>query len=161
MAGMNWRNIGSAQVFGRGQYLKEGNYKLRLLKMFTIKTRKKKNALIVDFEVLESDNPAIKEGGTRNWFQDLSDEDIAFPEIKKFMLKLFGFQDNDDGVEEFEDKLEDLLEVCADDKWKDEDDEDHPLHGRTIDVECWMKETRGGKDFTVHDWKVDEDAEED
>lgn len=154
MAGMNWKRIKDAQVYGRGNYLKPGNYKLRLLKMFTITTRKKKDALIVDFEVLESDNPDIKEGGTRNWFQDLSDEDIAFPAIKDMMLRLFGFEDGDDGIEEFEDQLDDLMEVCADDKWKNEEDEEHPLHGKTIAVECFMKETRSGKDFTVHNWSV-------
>lgn len=159
MAGMNWSRIKDAQVFGRGQYLKPGNYKLRVLKMFTIRTRKKGDAFIVDFEVIESDNPEIKVGSTRNWYQGLGDEDIAFPAIKEFMLRLFGFEE-DEGDEEFEDSLDELLETCADDKWKNEEDEDHPLHGKTIAVECYMKETQKGNPFTVHNWSVyDEDED--
>lgn len=163
MAGMNWKRIKDAQVFGRGQYLKPGKYKLRLLKMFTIRTRKKGAALIVDFEVLESDNSEIKEGSTRNWYQGLADEDIAFPSIKEFMLRLFGYEDGDDEVEDFEEKLDELMDVCGDDHWKNEEDEDHPLHGKTIAVECYMKQTNKGNDFTVHNWECwsDEDDDDD
>lgn len=151
----NWKKIGGAQIFGRGRYLKDGNYKLTVLKMYTIETRDKGAAFIVDFKVNESDNPEIQEGQTRNWYQALRDKDIAFSAIKEFMLNLFNIdQSNKEELKEFEDGLDELMAEVADEDWKDKPEDEHPLHGKTIGVSCFTKETKGkGEPFTVHDWE--------
>jgi hypothetical protein len=156
MPAFSWKKLKNAEVFGRGIYLLPGNYKLRLLKMFTIETRDKGAALIVDFEVVESDNDRIPVGATKNWYQGLQDKDIAFPAVKDFLLALFGIDMSDDeAVEEFEEGLEDLMEESSDDAWKNKEAEDHPLHGKTIAVECFNKKTKkSGADFTVHNWQA-------
>lgn len=154
MAGYNWKKLKNAEVFGRGQYLKAGfQYKLKFLKMFTLKTRNKGQALIVDFEVMESTCPEIPVGQVRNWYQSLQDEDVAFPSIKEFLLQLFAIdQSNEEEVEKFEDKMEDLMEECADDAFREKDASEHPMNGMHIQVTTWEKETQKGKPFTVHDW---------
>lgn len=155
MGGFNWKKIGGAQIFGRGRYLKDGNYKLTILKMYTIETRNKGSAFIVDFNVNESDNPDIQEGQKRNWYQALKDKDIAFSAIKEFMLAAFSIdQSNEDELKEFEDGLDEMMEEFADEKWKELPDKEHPLHGRPIGVSCFTKQTKEkGEDFTVHTWE--------
>lgn len=149
----NWKKLKDAKVFGKGNYLDPGNYKLKVLKMFTKETRSNGSALIVDFEVVESDNDKVPVGQKRNWYQGLADQDIAFPAIKEFLLALFDIdQSDDEEVENFEEKLPKLMEECGDEKWEKKSEEDHPLNGKTIAVECFMKKTRGDKDFTVHKW---------
>lgn len=153
--GYNWKSLKNAEVFGRGQYLKPGKFRLKLNKMYTIATRKKGNALIVEFEVLESSTEQIPVGGVRNWYQGLADQDVAFPAIKEFLIELFGIDQTDESqVAMFEDGLDELMEECADDIWKTKKPEEHPLHGKTIAVECYMKETNNGRDFTVHNWEA-------
>lgn len=157
--GFNWKKLKDAKVFGKGNYLEPGNYKLRVLKMFTKETRSNGDALIVDLEVLESDNDKIPVGQKRNWYQGLRDQDIAFPAIKEFLIALFDVDESDEKeLGEFEESLGDLMEECSDEKWEKKKDEEHPLNGKTIAVECFMKRTKGDKDFTVHKWSAwDED----
>jgi hypothetical protein len=155
MGSFNWKKIGGAQIFGRGRYLKDGEYKLTILKTYTIETRDKGPAFIVDFTVNESDNPEILVDQKRNWYQALKDKDIAFPAIKEFMLALFGIDMADkEQLEEFEAGLDEMMEAIADEEWKDKPDEDHPLFGKTVGVSCFTKETRKNKEpFTVHTWE--------
>lgn len=152
----NWKKLKNAEVFGRGQYLKaDFSYKLKLLKMFTIKTRNKGEAFIVDFEVMESTCPEIPAGQVRNWYQSLADESIAFPAIKEFLLFLFDIdQSDEEAVEEFEEKMEEIMESGADDSWKSKAPSDHPLNGMYIQVETSEKQTKKGSDFTVHSWRA-------
>ena len=153
--GYNWKKLKNAEVYGRGQYLKAGfQYHLKLLKMFTFKTRNKGSALIVDFEVMDSTCPDIPVGQVRNWYQSLKDEDIAFSAIKEFLLQLFDIDQADsEELEEFENGMEELMETCADEEWQEKPAEDHPLNGKTIKVDTWEKITKeNNKPFTVHDW---------
>src|SRR5690606_28374806 len=153
--GYDWGGVKDADIFGRGRYLKDGKYKLKLLKMFTYETRNKGAALIVDFEVMDSDNDEIAVGSKRNWWQGLSDKDIAFPAVKEFMISLFNVNLSDPEEEkQFSEELPEVLEKATDEKWKDKPDDEHPLHGMTIAVECYTKQTVKKKvDFTVHDWE--------
>lgn len=153
--GFNWKNLKNANIFGKGNYLPPGNYKLKLLKMFSKGTRNKGEALIVDFEVVESDNDKVPVGQKRNWYQGLQDQDVAFPAIKEFLLSLLAIdQDDEEEMGRFEDKIEALMEECGDEKWEKKDESQHPLNGRTIAVECFMKKTQKGSDFTVHKWSA-------
>jgi hypothetical protein len=155
--GMNWSKVGKATIFDRGSYLDPGHYRLKMLKMYTIETRNKGFALIVELEVLESSNDNIPVGATKNWYQGLNDKDIGFSAIKEFMMYLLGIrQKNKEEFEQFEAGLEELMEESSDEKWKVEDAEDHPLHGHTILVECFMKKTKSDADFTQHKWDYDE-----
>lgn len=153
--GMNWSKVGKAEIFERGSYLDKGNYKLTLLKCYTMTTRKKKDVFIAELKVEESSNDEIPVGSKRSWYQDLSDEDIAFPAIKEFFMYLMQIDRSDkEAMQEFSDGLEELLDEVTDEDWKNKSEEDHPLHGTPIAVECYMKETQKGNDFTVHDWEI-------
>lgn len=161
MSGFNWKKVGQAQVFGRGRYLKDGRYTLRFLKMYTIETRKSGHALVAEFNVESSNNDEIPEGTKRNWYQSLGDKDIAFPAVKEFMLSLLNVdQEDEDEMEEFDSKLDVRLEKYSDSKWQNLDAKKHPLHGRLINCECYIKETKKGGEFTVHDWSPCDDEED-
>lgn len=154
---VDWSGVGKVEVYGnQGRYFPwNGDFKLRVIRTFTIQTRKKQDAFIVDFEVLESDTDSVKVGSIYNWYQDLSDEDIGFPAIKDFMLNLFNIDTSDEEeLEEFEDNLEEMMEEAGDTKWskKNADVDEHPLNGRTIGLATSHKLTNQGKDFTIHDW---------
>lgn len=161
----DWKNIGKAKIFGSsGQYLPPGGkFKLRFLKCFTKTTRKSGDALIVDFEVLESDLEEVKVGQNRNWYQSLQDEDIAFPAIKQFVMTLLCIDESDsDMMEQFEESLDELMEEAGDSKWERStvDPTDHPFHGRTIHCDTHSKITeKNKKEFTVHTWKSDMDQD--
>ena len=160
--GINWGKVGKAKIFDKGSYLEPGKYKLKLLKCFTLETRNKGDAFIAEFEVLESDNDDIQVGSTKNWYQGVRDKDIAFSSIKEFMKYLMQVDESDEeNWEEFEEKLPEIMEDISQEKFKQLDAEDHPLHGRLINVECYMKKTREENDFTVHKWDYCFDEEDD
>jgi len=130
--------------------------------MYTIETRKSGHALVSEFSVEESSTDEIPEGSKRNWYQSLSDKDIAFPAVKEFMLSLLNVnQEDEDEMEEFDSKLDSRLEKYSDSKWQNLDAKKHPLYGRLINCECYVKETKKGGEFTVHDWSPCDDEEED
>ena len=163
--GIDWGRVGKAKIFDKGSYLEPGRYTLKVLKAFTVETRDKGPALIVDFEVLESSNEDIQVGSVKNWYQSLSDKDIAFSEIKKFMKHLMHVSEADeDRWAEFEEQLPAIMEDVSQEKWRQQDAEDHPLNGEVIAVRCFHKKTRKDNDFTVHDWEyaeAEDDDEED
>lgn len=153
--GMNWKSLRHAKVFSRGSYLKpDGKYLLEIQKVYTISTRSKGSAFIVDFTVLESDHDEVKEGSTKNWFQSMQDEDIAFSAIKEFLLNLYDVDMSDEEeVEEFEEKIVKIMAEAADETWEKKPAEDHPMNGMKICVETWEKITeKNKKPFTVHNW---------
>lgn len=152
----NWSKIGEAEVFGKaGSYLPpDGDFKLKVIKAFTKKTRKSGDVFIVDFTVIESTHPEVAVGAKRNWFQSLEDRDVAFPAIKDFMLRLFNVTKKKDTPEykEFSNNLDALMEEVGDEDWEEKDAAEHPLHGTTLGVETYNKVTKKGNDYTVHNW---------
>ena len=154
----DWSNIGKAKVWGKqGRYFPPGGeFKLKVLRTYTIRTRNKGDAFIADFEVLESDHDDVEVGKVYNWYQGMQDEDIAFSSIKGFMLALLGIDDEDEEeMEEFDEKLPKLMEEAGSDHWNTQkaEPEDHPLHGQTVALSTSHKTTKDDKDFTVHDWE--------
>lgn len=154
---IDWSEVGKAKIWSsQGNYFpQDGSFKLRVIRSFTIKTRTKGDAFIVDFEVLESNHDEVKQGDTKNWYRSLQDPDIAFGNIKEFMMALLSIDDLDeDEMASFEEELPGLMEEAGSDEWnsKKMDVEEHPLNGRTIGLETRGVLTREGKEFTVHDW---------
>lgn len=151
-----WNKLKNAEIFGnRGKYLKaDFSYKLRILKSYMFETRKKGDMFIVDFEVLKSNCPDIPKGDKRNWCQ-MMNSDSAMGNIKAFLFALYGIdQDDEDLVEQFEDKLEEIMEEAGDEKWERKKEEDHPFYDMTIAVETVEVPTQAGGTFTVHKWEA-------
>lgn len=152
----DFSGVENAQIFERGNFLPPGGkYRLRVMRTIVKKTRKSGDAFIAEFEVIESDLDEVKVGSRYSWFQKLVDTDVAFPAIKEFIATLLGFDVRDkEGMKEFNGKVKSVLQEASEEYSKEED---HPLHGLEILCETYQKETKQGKDFTVHSWSVAEE----
>lgn len=127
----------------RGYFL-PGKYKVRLENVLIHSKRLGGKLFIVETEVLESNNPEILAGETRNWVQPM-DVDAAMPRIKTFMGAAHGFcpKRNLDALSKFVTK-----EVC-----EQAVSNENPLKGKELKLECHNKKSiKTGKDFTVHLW---------
>lgn len=154
MSGFDFDGIEDADIFERGKYLNPGfEYGLEVQKILVKDTRKSGKAFIVEFKVLESNDPDTKVGVKRTWFQKMIDKDIAFPAIKEFMAALLGYAPQD---KERWDRFNKLISPTLKAAIKEyENIEDSPLFGTTVWVETSSKLTKEKQqDFTVHDWKT-------
>lgn len=153
MGHYDFDGIEDANVFDRGAYLPpDGTYALKVIKMLVKTTRKSGPAFIAECEVIHSTHPEIKPGMKRSWFQKLSDTDVAYPAIMEFMGALLGIdRDDKEAWGNFKSNLRAVMNEAGNFEGKAED---HPLHGETVKVSTWQKETNNGKEFTVHDWEI-------
>ncbi|MEI6807024.1 MAG: hypothetical protein WCK49_11085 [Myxococcaceae bacterium] len=136
-------NVNPTSESNRSYFL-PGKYKVRLENVLIHKKRLGGNLFVVETTCLESDNPEILPGETRNWVQPM-DTDAAMPRIKTFMGAAHGFcpKRNLDALSKFVTK-----EVCE----KAVSDE-NPLKNKELKLECHNKKSmKTGKDFTVHLW---------
>jgi hypothetical protein len=93
--GMNALDLNSEKVDGggKGVYLEAGNHELEVVDWKTIETRKKGDAFIVDFKVV---NSTTHEPGTvRNLYIPASN-DMAAGKIKRLLIALMGLHPSAD-----------------------------------------------------------------
>src|SRR5689334_2270240 len=79
-----------AEVFGKGQYFKEGNFRVRTK---ALKVNNGQNGLcfIAEFDVIESTSAEDPVGSTRSWVVKMGPTNKnAFSDIKSFMFALLG-----------------------------------------------------------------------
>lgn len=154
--------IENAEIFERGSYLPPGGtFWLKVNKILTKDTQQSGPAFIVEFTVLKSTHPDVRAGVRKTFFQKLTDKNVAFPAILEFMAALLGVDKAE--KEEFESFKGNIKKILNQATNFEGSDEDHPLHGETVKVTTWSKETKKGNDFTVHDWEIwsEEDGFED
>src|SRR5580700_3970251 len=95
-----------AQVFGKGQYFKEGRYQLEVLKLFykrTVIDGSAKEHIICEFKVLASSNPAVEVGSTRSSVFSFHHSGWR-SRFKVLMLALIGVDPDGNIPKEAEDK---------------------------------------------------------
>jgi hypothetical protein len=85
-----WQDLATAQVFEKGNYLKPGDYKVRIGLILTKNTERSGTGLIVEMTILESNNPSHQIGSKGTWFQGLKDKRPAMTAIKEFMMGVMG-----------------------------------------------------------------------
>lgn len=146
--------IENAEIFERGTYLPpDGTYYLKVNRTLTKDTQNSGPAFIAEFVVIHSEHEDVKPGQKKSWFQSLKNKNIAFPAILEFMAALLGIDAKDkEAFSDFKLQIKSILKEASNFDGKDED---HPLHGETIKVTTWNKQTKEKKeDFTVHDWEI-------
>lgn len=79
--------IGEAKYSEGGNYLKPGVYRLKTNACKYIKTRTAKDAFVVEFEVLASNNPDCSVGSLVSWMVTL-DKEPALGNIKQFAMSV-------------------------------------------------------------------------
>lgn len=160
-----FKGTSAAEVTERGTYLKPGgNYLLRVHKTIYKETRKSGPAFIVEFDVLESDNPEDPVDSRRTWFQGMKDKTVALPSIKDFFVKLcqVNEEDKDEFTEKFLSSLDETIYEATQKK--------KLFRGFQIRCETQDHITQQNKHFTRHIWTPwegeqpemdDEDEDED
>jgi hypothetical protein len=78
--------INDATFSDGGVYLKQGVYRLEIVKCIYKKTRQQKDAFIVEFKTLESTNPELPVGSAPSWMVTL-DKEPALGNIKQFLAE--------------------------------------------------------------------------
>lgn len=66
--------INEARSTGGGVYFEEGTHEAKIVSWKSIQTRQKENALVVDFQIVESNNPSHRAGSIRNFYAGEKDD---------------------------------------------------------------------------------------
>jgi hypothetical protein len=158
--------LGETELYERGVYLTPGGvYELEVKKVLLKETRKSGLGFIVEFTVLSAEGAGEAQhapGSRATWFQKMTDKDVAFPALKQFLVGLLGINmNNPEEKEEFNSKVEEILEAAV--TWEPEDPEDeteeHPWAGFKVCCETFSKVTKKGADFTSHIWSESQHEE--
>lgn len=134
--------IGSAKVNQGGVYFLPGIYRCEIVKVFTLKTRKREDVFIVECEIKESNNEERKPGGRASWVVNLK-HDAALGNIKGFVAAANGIDPTNEAEVNEEVTAEAVELVCSD---------DNPLEGVEVMLEATNIKTRDNRDFTLHQW---------
>jgi hypothetical protein len=122
------------------QYFEAGNYQVTINSVFLYERRLGGGKLfIVETTVNESDNPNIKPGELRNWVQSFA-LPSALPRIKAFIGTALGFSSQMINTQI-------TAELC-----NRVVNQENPLQGKRLTLNCSAKTTKNGKPFTSHIW---------
>ncbi len=124
--------ISEANYSEGGNYLKPGVYRLETTKVISKKLRTGKDAYIVEFRVLESDNPDHRVGSEVTWMVTL-DKEPAMGNIKQYIATACGTTDLS-GVDEA------TAELTV--------SEEQPLTGKVVRCSAVNITTKAGRPFT-------------
>jgi hypothetical protein len=142
--------IGEAQVGMGNVYFLHGIYKVEVLEVKLLRSRKREDLYIVEVLILESDNPERKPGMKASWVVNLK-QDAALGNIKGFLGSALGVDPYDAEAlkEAFLENGKDTTEAVAEQSVS----ADNPLKGTALKLTCINKKTKAGMDFTVHTWE--------
>lgn len=133
-----------AAVEGVSQYFEEGKYRVQIDNTFIHRKRLGGHLFIVETTVLESSNPEVLPGETRNWVQSFEFES-AMARIKTFIGAAKGFCPR----RQLTEINREITQSVCDDVVSGS----NPLKGVALDLECVTKRSKKtDKDFNVHMW---------
>lgn len=150
-----------------GRYFMPGTYKVKIVQVFQKVSRppKKKDLVIIEAEILESDVPARPKGSRWSQVMNFTDHEAAPGNFKQFICATMGVDaDDDDAVEELDKKhmpkggspgdgIQYLCDAAVEEKGKDA----NPLAGFVMPLVCANVQTKAGGDFTTHRWGLAEE----
>jgi hypothetical protein len=136
--------IEDAQVSGGGIYFLVGNYRVEILKVFTLVSRKKEDMVIVECKIHSSTNPARPAGSRASWVVNFK-QDAALGNIKGFAQSCAKTNLPKPAPGEPEPVITkaDMAFIVS---------KDNPLAGTVLDLQCTNIETRAKSEFTLHTW---------
>jgi hypothetical protein len=141
MSGL-FSGVKDAKVGQGGLYYLDGQYKVEIERVFTMKSRKREDLFIVETKILESSNAKRPEGMRPSWVVNLK-QDAALGNIKGFVAAANGIDPAD--VEQVDANVdEEACEFAC--------SKENPLKGVVLNLECVTVKTREGGDFTLHKW---------
>ena len=128
------------------QYFEAGKYQVDIERVF-VHTKKLGGGklFIVETQVIRSDNPNIRPGEQRSWVQSM-DSFYALPRIKAFIGAFLGYSPKTQ-IQEINQEV--TAEVC-----NGIVGDESLLAGKRLSLNCTLKKTKAGKDFTHVAWGV-------
>ncbi len=154
-----FQNINNAKGSRGGQYIKPGNYTVKVMRCRMVKNYKKNTNFIAELLVVESDNDELGIGTEPSFVINLDSDypDLALGNVADFMragLASLADQHN-------ETRPSDIDEVPIDEETADAvAGEQNLLAGAFLTAKAWNHETRKGNDFTRIKWGVPENLGE-
>ena len=145
----------------RPGYLDKGSYLLSITSVRSKPSENPKaargtNVVIAEFVVAESTNPNIRIGESRCWVSTITPDakgDRAAADVKCLLFAVLGHDPaNRDAVAAFEGSLA-AKGVKVSQLFAEMTGEANPLAGQRVRVDCSVKKTGAGGDFTIHSWK--------
>lgn len=155
----------NAPMFGRGNYMGEGLYKVEIQKVFVKKRFKGGNVFICEFKILESNNEKHKVGTTGSWCPKLELPN-TFGDIKSLMFSATGTNPKDVKAEDESAHRQATLlarAACGSEAAQKEleaelkavgIDSDGSVVGAVVALECVQTKTKENKDFTRYTWST-------
>jgi hypothetical protein len=131
------------QALTRRPYFRAGNYIVRVVDCKANNSRNGDAFFIVEAEVIQTDNPEIRQGLVYAWLCKLN-TDLGPVNVKQFIAVANGIDPKSERA-----NREVTQEVCEYVVGKDQ-----PLRGLQLRLQCNEIMTKQGKPFTVHTWGV-------
>lgn len=135
--------VGGAKVGGGGVYFLQGKYTVEVIKCMLMNSRKREELFIVECKIIKSSEPKRPVDMKCSWVVKMS-QDAALGNIKGFIAAAMEVDPDSDQISDSE--WEDNCEAAVDD--------DNPLAGTIVDLECSDITTRAGDPFTLHRWST-------
>lgn len=142
------KSIASSKVSSGGVYFLPGNYLVSVVKAFLMNSRKGVPLVVVECEILESDNSERAAGTRASWVVNMS-QDAGPGNVKGFIAAALGIDANDTNRVDEEVTPEFVDEAFS---------ESNPLLDVRLRLQCSLVKTRAGSDFTRHVWIPTEQA---
>lgn len=136
MAKSKYSGMDDADVNNGGVYFTPGDYKVEVVKVFDIESRKRDDLFIVECVVLEASGEGTKRPGSKpSWVVNLK-HDSALGNIKGFLIACLDCEPEEVGVNEVEEAV----------------GEDNPMAGSILNLTVEQITTKAGHPFNVHRW---------
>jgi hypothetical protein len=153
----------NAPMFGRGNYMGEGLFQVKITNVFVKPRFKGGNVFICEFQILESNNEKHKVGTTGSWCPKIELPN-TFGDIKSLMFAATGTDPKtvkaEDGALHGQASLL-ARAACGSESAKAElkqtfaqqgIDHDGSIIGCEVRLECTQTKTKENKDFTRYTW---------
>lgn len=140
--------INEAPVFEGGRKLPDGSDSLvRIDKCLIVKSQQQKGTdiFVCEYIVEETNNAEV--GGRYSWTQNMSDQNVAWPALKQFVLAIFGVSEQKDPIA-FRDvsaKTQTILTVAVSNDY---------LKGQKVRVSTNQKTTKANRPFLAHNFRA-------
>lgn len=131
--------VQGASVNGGGVYFKAGRYKVEILAVKAILSRKNENLFVVETEIKESDCAELRPNTKCSQVINLSKHDSAPGNIKAFVAAALDISPTAEDV-----NWEELCDAAC--------TEANPLKGTMMNLICATTKTKANTDFTLHQW---------
>lgn len=144
-----WAGLESAPTFERGTFLPPGfQGVVQIAKCLVKATQQSGICLIVEVEVMSSNNGTDPPGSLRSWIVKLDNKAVALPNVKAWVYAVLGLQQSNPNdaprCQAVDQVIKGLVNLACSER--------NAFRGALVNLETTHTTTKTGGDFTVHKW---------